>query len=299
MYVEHQFCDWHAELCCTYHHQWAEMGSSITHSGWAALAAYKATALTTQFYCMFTKHWMAWPLPIWLTSLHHISRERTIESLRSASKHYLDTPCTSSKTYGDRAFMSAAPRQWDELPENIQSSKSLEVFKTNLKTHLHLQGFYRWTHMSPAGGFLVLISASFVLCCFMLVWLFEIFAQCLEQSWMFVLYKSRFIIIIIIKLCFVAGEGKCSREVPNERLAIVFILFMLLLTSLTNWGQDKMAAISQTTFWMHFLEWKCMNFDNDSIEICSQVSNWLNSSIGSDNGLVQTRRKAIIWTNDG
>ena len=181
MYVEHQFCDWHAELCCTYHHQWAEMGSSITHSGWAALAAYKATALTTQFYCMFTKHWMAWPLPIWLTSLHHISRERTIESLRSASKHYLDTPCTSSKTYGDRAFMSAAPRQWDELPEDIQSSKSLEVFKTNLKTHLNLQGFYRWTHMSPAGGFLVLISASFVLCCFMLVWLLKFLPSALSS----------------------------------------------------------------------------------------------------------------------
>ena len=30
---------------------------------------------------------------------------------------------------------------------------------------------------------------------------------------------------------------------------------------LTHWGRDKMAAISQTIFSMHFLEWKWMNFD--------------------------------------
>ena len=38
--------------------------------------------------------------------------------------------------------------------------------------------------MSPAGAFLVLISESFALCCFMLVWLSELFAQRLEQSWL-------------------------------------------------------------------------------------------------------------------
>ena len=30
---------------------------------------------------------------------------------------------------------------------------------------------------------------------------------------------------------------------------------------LTHWGRDKVAAISQTRFEMHFLEWKCLNFD--------------------------------------
>ena len=29
---------------------------------------------------------------------------------------------------------------------------------------------------------------------------------------------------------------------------------------LTHWGRDKMAAIFQTIFIKHFLEWKCMNF---------------------------------------
>ena len=36
--------------------------------------------------------------------------------------------------------------------------------------------------------------------------------------------------------------------------------------SLTHWGGDKMAAIYQTTIQMHFLEWKCINFDLVSIE---------------------------------
>ena len=33
------------------------------------------------------------------------------------------------------------------------------------------------------------------------------------------------------------------------------------LAFLTYWGQDKMDAISQTPFQMHFLEWKCLNSD--------------------------------------
>ena len=50
----------------------------------------KYSALITIFYCIFTNCWMVW----------------------SASKHCHDIPCTSSKTYADWAFMSAAPRLW-------------------------------------------------------------------------------------------------------------------------------------------------------------------------------------------
>ena len=49
---------------------------------------------------------------------------------------------------------------------------------------------------------------------------------------------------------------------------------------------------------MHFLEWKCIDFDYDFTEMYSQESNWQYSNIGSDNGLAPTRRQAIIWTND-
>ena len=61
---------------------------------------------------------------------------------------------------------------------------------------------------------------------------------------------------------------------------------------------DKMIAISQTTFtskfsWMKIYE-LCLRFH----EICSEGSNWWWSRIVSDNGLVPTRRQAIIWISD-
>ena len=52
-------------------------------------------------------------------------------------------------------------------------------------------------------------------------------------------------------------------------------------------------------FQIHFLEWKCKNFDLDIFEVSSQGSNQYYSSIGSDSGLEPARQQAIIWTNDG
>ena len=65
---------------------------------------------------------------------------------------------------------------------------------------------------------------------------------------------------------------------------------------LTHSGWDKMVAISQTTCssafsWIIFFEFK-IKFH--CIEICS-----LGCHIGSDNGLAQNRRQAIILTNVG
>ena len=71
------------------------------------------------------------------------------------------------------------------------------------------------------------------------------------------------------------------------------------LRSLIHSGRDKMVVISQTTFLVHFLAWKCINFDQDFIEVCSQWSNKQYSSIGSNNGFAPVRRQAIIWINDG
>ena len=42
-----------------------------------------------------------------------------------------------------------------------------------------------------------------------------------------------------------------------------------LQDTFTHWGQDKVVEISRSTFEMHFLEWKYMNFDWYYIEVCS------------------------------
>ena len=57
-------------------------------------------------------------------------------NLRSASKQLLSVPRYKLKTYGHRAFSVAAPTLWNSLPLDIRNSGSINIFKSNLKTHL-------------------------------------------------------------------------------------------------------------------------------------------------------------------
>ena len=51
-------------------------------------------------------------------------------------------------------------------------------------------------------------------------------------------------------------------------------------------------------FHINFLMSKLLYFDSNFTEMCSQWSNWQQTSIGSDNDLAPNGRQAIIWTND-
>ena len=51
-----------------------------------------------------------------------------------------DTNLTN-KTYGLRAFNKCAPLLWNKLPSELRKSKSLDIFKRNLKTHLFKKCF--------------------------------------------------------------------------------------------------------------------------------------------------------------
>ena len=48
----------------------------------------------------------------------------------------LDVPWTNLKTYGDRAFSVFAANEWNDIPLKIRQAKSVDSFKTGLKTHL-------------------------------------------------------------------------------------------------------------------------------------------------------------------
>jgi hypothetical protein len=61
---------------------------------------------------------------------------RPARSLRSSSNGLLVVPKSRTSTYGDRAFSIAAPRLWNNLPENIRNAHSVSSFKHHLKTHL-------------------------------------------------------------------------------------------------------------------------------------------------------------------
>ena len=62
-------------------------------------------------------------------------------TLRSSSKHLLQLPSVRPRTvtYGARAFALYGPRLWNDLPMNIRSTSSLNVFKNSLKTFLFSQ----------------------------------------------------------------------------------------------------------------------------------------------------------------
>ena len=57
--------------------------------------------------------------------------------LRSSSKNLLKEKKTNTKTIGCRAFSSAAPSIWNNLPLNIRNSTSVDTFKKSLKTYLY------------------------------------------------------------------------------------------------------------------------------------------------------------------
>ena len=55
--------------------------------------------------------------------------------LRSANALSLVIPKTR-RSWGDRSFMSAAPRLWNNLPKSLKNCETLNSFKAKLKTHL-------------------------------------------------------------------------------------------------------------------------------------------------------------------
>lgn len=62
-------------------------------------------------------------------------------SLRSSTQNLLMVPRTRLKTRGDRSFKAVAPRLWNDLPQSLRILDSVDIFKSQLKTHLFRQAF--------------------------------------------------------------------------------------------------------------------------------------------------------------
>ena len=76
--------------------------------------------------------------PDYICTLLKMSSSRS--GLRSSSTNSLSCPKTR-RNWGDRAFVSAAPRLWNALPSNLKMENTYELFKTKLKTYLVNQTF--------------------------------------------------------------------------------------------------------------------------------------------------------------
>ena len=80
-----------------------------------------------------------------------------VRTLRSSSKYLLNVPRSNSVTYGDRGFSMAGPVLWNSLPEPLQKSESIDIFKKKLKTHLFREAFNVWLFHNFYGTFNVLV----------------------------------------------------------------------------------------------------------------------------------------------
>ena len=54
-------------------------------------------------------------------------------NLRSQSKSWLVSPRINTQFYGARSFQSSAPELWNNIPDKIKTSKTIDQFKAALK----------------------------------------------------------------------------------------------------------------------------------------------------------------------
>ena len=79
--------------------------------------------------------------PNYLSSLVNF-KPNSSYSLRSNSKYLLSNPnFRTLPTLGDRAFVAAAPKLWNNPPLDVRCTSDFQVFKRNLKTHLFKKAF--------------------------------------------------------------------------------------------------------------------------------------------------------------
>ena len=74
--------------------------------------------------------------------LENFEAQSIFAILGSGHRFLLDVPHGKMlSTLGERAFVSAAPKLWNDLPSEISHLKSLTVFKRNIKTFLFKRAF--------------------------------------------------------------------------------------------------------------------------------------------------------------
>ena len=77
--------------------------------------------------------------PLYITEL--LSYRTCSRTLRSTDQKLLAVPKSRLKTYGDRAFSVAAPKLWNELPLDLRSLDTINLFKKHLKTDLFKKAY--------------------------------------------------------------------------------------------------------------------------------------------------------------
>ena len=78
--------------------------------------------------------------PVYLSNL--IELYNPPRSLRSSNSLLIKVNVGEFRRLGDRAFSITAPSVWNALPIDVRTSKSIDIFKRSLKTHLFKQSYF-------------------------------------------------------------------------------------------------------------------------------------------------------------
>ena len=158
-------------------------------------------------------------------------------TLRSMDNNLLEPPKCRLEYFGKRSFAAAAPVLWNDLPLHIKQSPSVDIFKSRIKTRLFQLAYFIWLCKCMYVYFMLSImnrlglTRSYVTCTF---------ASALVS-------KGQ---ISIWHICLILKLALYKYHIINIARA-----------TLTHWGRDKMAAISQTTFsnafpWMKICQFR-------------------------------------------
>ena len=137
-------------MACWIHITWDSNGYRMPQLGWSLDHQARFCHVTP---LLFHLHWLPISFPIkfkillltfkclysqapyYLIDLITIKKQSRY-SLRSNESIFLELPgIKTHPTLGDRAFQSAAPYLWNALPSEIRNMKTLDTFKTAVKTH--------------------------------------------------------------------------------------------------------------------------------------------------------------------
>ena len=89
-----------------------------------------------------------------------LSTNSTRMNLRSSESGKLFIPKCKTVYYGDKSFPVAGPRLWNDLPNTVRSSQSVDAFKRNLKTHLFMRSYSTFSQLLNS---LVLLGFNYII----------------------------------------------------------------------------------------------------------------------------------------
>ena len=102
---------------------------------------------------------------------------------------------------------------------------------------------------------------------------------------------------VVSKWCFQAGGNWKGKKYGSRAHSLCGGIHEMGCVFKTLWPRQDGRRFCRRHFQLHFIQWKCLNFKWNFIEICSLGSSWQYGSMVSDNGLAPNRRQAIIWSN--